>query len=128
MKKYKRGEDIQLAPDFHLREFECKCGSCSETLVDITHVFKLQKLRNYCKKPITITSAYRCERHNEIIRGAKNSQHKLGTATDIVIKGLSPDKVAEMCELFKFDGIGYYDTFTHIDSRGHYARWDNRSR
>lgn len=49
-----------------------------------------------------------------------------GTATDIVVKGMTPDEVADACE--KFDGLGRYDTFTHIDSRGKKARWDFRSK
>ena len=38
---------------------------------------------------------------------------------------MHPDEVADACE--KFDGLGRYDTFTHIDSRGSKARWDKRT-
>lgn len=125
IKKYKRGEKIKLSANFHLKEWECKCGKCSETLVDLDHVAKLQQLREDLNTPITITSAYRCPDHNAAVGGASKSQHKEGTATDIVVSGMHPDEVADACE--KFDGLGRYDTFTHIDSRGSKARWDKRT-
>ena len=55
----------------------------------------------------------------------KSSQHKLGTATDIQVSGMHPSEVQDACE--KFDGLGRYDSFTHIDSRGSKARWDKRT-
>lgn len=121
-----KDKDIKLSKNFKVSEFSCKCSKCSETLIDLDHVAKLQKLREDLNSPITINSAFRCESHNKAIGGAKNSQHLLGIATDIVVKGMSPDEVADACE--NFDGLGRYDTFTHIDSRGKLARWDNRTR
>jgi len=45
IKKFKKGEDVRLSTNFHLREYECSCNDCSETLVDLDHIEKLQKLR-----------------------------------------------------------------------------------
>lgn len=126
IKKYTKGQNIKLSANFHLKEFQCSCHNCCEVLVDLDHVKKLQQLREDLGSPITITSAYRCPDYNASIGGAKNSQHKLGTATDIVVKHMSPNEVADACE--HFDGLGRYDSFTHIDSRGSKARWDNRTR
>ena len=39
---------------------------------------------------------------------------------------MDPSEVQDACE--KFDGLGRYDTFTHIDSRGGRSRWDKRTR
>lgn len=125
IKSFKRGEDVRLSANFHLKEYECKCGMCEETLVDMDHMAKLQQLRHDLGSPIAITSAYRCREYNAQVGGSKNSQHIQGTATDIVVKDMSPDEVADACE--KFDGLGRYDSFTHIDSRGSIARWDNRT-
>jgi hypothetical protein len=125
IKKFKKGEDVKLSANFHLSEYECRCSKCSETLVDLDHVAKLQQLREDLASPIKITSGYRCPDHNAAVGGAKLSQHKLGTATDIQVKGMDPSEVQDACEHFK--GLGRYDTFTHIDSRnGDKARWDNR--
>lgn len=127
---FKKGGDVKLSKNFNSNEFDCQCGykTCTSTLIDLDHVAKLQKLRNKLKKSIKITSAYRCEQHNNDVGGAKHSQHKLGTATDIQVTSISPDGVANWAEKFSFDGIGRYDTFTHIDSRGFNATWDNRSK
>jgi uncharacterized protein YcbK (DUF882 family) len=126
IKEYKRGENIQLSKNFHLSEWECKCGKCDTTLVDLAHVAKLQKLRQDLGSPIKITSAYRCPDHNSNIGGASNSRHMKGDATDIQVRGMDPSEVQDACE--HFDGLGRYNTFTHIDSRGEKARWDKRTR
>lgn len=126
IKKYKKGENKKLSTNFHLREYECSCSDCIETLVDLNHVVKLQKLREDLGVSIRITSAYRCEKHNAAVGGSSHSQHKLGTATDIQVSGMEPTAVQDACE--HFDGLGRYDSFTHIDSRGSKARWDKRTR
>lgn len=126
IKKYKKGDNIKLSPNFHLSEYECKCSNCSETLVDMDHVVKLQQLRHDLGSSITITSAYRCPSHNKAVGGVLNSQHQIGTATDIQISGMDPSEVQDACE--SFDGLGRYDSFTHVDSRGSFARWDKRSK
>lgn len=126
IKKYKKGDKTKLSANFQAKEFDCSCSKCLETLIDLDHVAKLQKLREDLGSSIKITSAYRCESHNAAIGGAKNSQHKLGTATDIRVSDMTPDEVADACE--HFDGLGRYDTFTHVDSRGSKARWDNRKK
>lgn len=126
IKKFKKNTRQQLTQNFNSIEFQCKCSKCDHFLVDLDHVGHLQLLRDKLNSPITITSAYRCDLHNKEVGGSENSQHKLGTATDIQVKGMTPDKVQESCT--NFDGLGRYDTFTHIDSRGYKARWDFRSK
>ncbi len=124
IRAYLRGADVQLARHFHLREWECGCGACSWVLVSPLHVERLQELREQLG-PIRITSGYRCQAHNAAVGGASGSQHLVGTATDIVAAGMTAGEVAAQCE--HFDGLGRYVDFTHINSRGHRARWDLRS-
>jgi len=127
LRKYKRGEDVQLSPNFHLSEFECHCGKCDHTIISLDHVDNLQRKRKELKKTINITSAFRCEAYNKKIGGATHSQHKLGMATDIQVKGMTPDEVADACE--DFSGLGRYNSFTHLDSRENgKARWDLRKK
>jgi uncharacterized protein YcbK (DUF882 family) len=121
VEKFKRGADIKLTENFHLSEFECGCGECEETLLDMNHIEKLQALRTLIGRPIEVTSGYRCEAHNKAVGGSPNSQHKNGTATDIKVQGVPIERVEAACEFF--DGLGRYETFTHIDSRGYRARW-----
>lgn len=43
----------------------------------------LQPLREELGFPLTITSGYRCQRVNDLIKGATNSHHMRGMAADI---------------------------------------------
>lgn len=126
VKKFKRGDKTQLSTNFQAKEFDCQCGKCPETLIDLDHVAKLQKLRDDMGASIKLNSAYRCPAHNKAVGGENNSIHMKGQATDIVISGMTPNEVADSCE--HFDGLGRYDTFTHVDSRGSKARWDFRTK
>ena len=123
IKVFKRDQaGEQLTPNFKAGEFFCKCGKCEDQHIHMGHVQKLQEFRESLGKPITITSAYRCIVHNKNVGGSPRSQHVAGTATDIVVRGMTPSEVADKCE--HFDGLGRYNTFTHLDSRGVKARWD----
>ena len=126
---------MKLTKNFNKSEFDCKCG-CEmpkDILTNIKIVAEqLQRIRDKLGKPIKINSAYRCEKHNEIIGGAKNSQHKQGLAADIAIKKMTPNQVFTfvnklmVLDVIKIGGLGQYNSFTHVDFRGYIARWDNR--
>lgn len=45
--------------------------------------YVLQKIRDEYQKPIIISSGFRCEKLNKIVKGAKNSDHRYGAAVDI---------------------------------------------
>ena len=119
-----REGDKQLAPNFKVREFACKDGA-DIVPVSLELVRVLQEARDHFGVPITINSAYRTPDYNKKVGGAVNSQHMRGTAADITIKGVSPDRVyAYFCEKYpNLYGIGKYPTFTHIDVRDTKARW-----
>jgi uncharacterized protein YcbK (DUF882 family) len=92
---------------------------------------QLQILRNNINKPITINSGYRSPEHNKAIGGVSNSQHILGKAADIKVKGISTRILAALIEDLINDGdmlqggIGIYDTFVHYDvAKGKKRRWD----
>lgn len=112
---------------FKRSEFKCKCGKCggfpvepAEELVEL-----LENIRNHFGVPVTITSGVRCKTHNANVGGASSSQHLKGTAADIKVKGVAPEKVAAYAEtLLKAGGIGRYATFTHVDVRTTKSRWN----
>lgn len=128
VKTYSKSKNgaAKLSQNFTVKEFACKDGSdlilISEELVVI-----LQKIRDYFKAPVTLNSAYRNAKYNKKIGGASKSQHVCGTAADIVVKGVSPEAVAEYAESLMptTGGIGLYSSFTHIDVRSKRARWKN---
>lgn len=92
---------------------------------------KLEELRAYIgNKPITIASGYRSPEYNEMLRKkdpngvAKNSQHLYATAADIKVAGMKPSEVQKAADkIFADGGMGKYSSFTHVDVRGHRARW-----
>lgn len=43
----------------------------------------LDPLREGYGKPIIVTSGFRCEKLNNLVKGSKTSQHKIGQAADI---------------------------------------------
>ena len=123
-----------LTKNFSKSEFECNDGSemPQEVFDNVeVHAYNLQTIRDFFDSSVTINSAYRSPSYNEKVGGATKSQHLTGNATDITIKGYSPDVVADIIEgLIRIDaieegGVGRYNTFTHYDRRGTKARWDN---
>lgn len=125
-----------ITNNFHKIEFESKDGSDmpNDVYKNIKELAQnLQIIRNHIGKPIIINSAYRSPAHNRRIGGVRNSFHTKGMAADIVIKGLSPKKLARIIKKLmnegkiKKGGIGLYNTFVHYDTRGYFAKWDNSS-
>lgn len=127
---------MQITKNFNISEFKCNCGcemphEVYENVVKLA--LQLQNLREAINKPVKINSAYRCEKHNKEIGGVSNSQHLLGKASDIKIKGFPPKQISFVIEHLIRDGymweggIGVYDSFIHYDIRGDKARWDYRT-
>lgn len=127
MLSFNKYSNTRLNDYFNSNEFDCRCGrdSCSETIVDEILLENLTVLRELIDEPIYINSAFRCKKHNRDVGGKRNSQHLLGKAADISVRGWRPTDVAELAEPL-FRGIGIYKTFNHLDTRdGKIARWDN---
>ena len=126
---------MRLTANFNKSEFDSKDGALmpDEVLHNIQKVAnQLQYVRDYLDRAIRVNSGYRSPSHNKSIGGVKNSQHVLGKASDIVIKGLTPSMVYEILDTLMNNGdilqggLGLYDSFVHYDIRKTKARWDNR--
>ena len=118
---------MRLSKHFMRREFACRCG-CGFDTVDAMLLTVLERIRGHFGHPVRINCGCRCPAHNRAVGGAPNSQHLVGKAADVVVDGISPDQVADYVDARWPDlgGLGRYRTFTHVDVRGHRARWDNR--
>ena len=85
--------NIKDFKNFKLSEIKCKCGGkyCNGYPVGFSYELldQLQKVRNHFKKPVMITSAIRCTKHNANVGGIKNSKHTQGKAVDFYVKGVS---------------------------------------
>ena len=114
--------DLQLARNFKLSEFACNDGSEFIEL-DMELVVKLQELRDKLGKSIRITSGYRNPEYNKKVGGATNSQHVLGKAADIQVKGMDTAELSRHAKMVGFNGIGIYEDFLHVDVRDTEASW-----
>jgi len=127
---------MKLTDNFSLEEFECKCGCKMPEFVkkNVAELAEnLQVLRDEVGR-LDLTNAYRCKAHNADVGGSVNSQHLLGKAGDIKSSYFTPSEIAKTTddmmknETFKIGGIGIYNTFTHVDTRGSRARWSKTTK
>jgi len=119
---------MQITPHFNLEEFHCKDGSlypkkwikqCLKPLCQQLEIIR----KHFDNRPVTITSGYRTSSYNRKVGGVRRSQHLLGKAVDIKVKGIPARRVAKgIRELIQngklaINGLGSYASFTHIDIR-----------
>lgn len=91
----------------------------------------LQELRDYLNKPVSINIAYRPIWWEKKNGRTGTSQHCLGKAADIRVKGLTPEVIAhtikKLIDQGKMHngGLGIYSksNFVHYDIRTTPARW-----
>ena len=129
IKTCKKGSTEKLSANFRVSEFACHGSGCCDTiLIDEKLVEYLQKIRDHFGAAVTITSGYRCEKHNKAVGGVTSSLHRKGMAADVVVKGIAPAEVAKFAESIGVLGIGLYETnkdgyFVHIDTREKKGFW-----
>ena len=137
-----------VSAHFTVEEFACHDGTpypaewVADRLAPLCAA--LEAIRESCgNRPVSILSGYRTPAHNEALRDAdgsgsgvaKDSQHVVGRAADIVIGGVAPADVhAAVLALdtqgaIKIGGVGLYQKWVHVDVReraadGHLARWN----
>lgn len=127
--RYNKGTATELSKNFESTEFDCHGkGCCNQTEIDPSLIDFLQKIRDHFKKPVSISSAYRCTIHNKNVGGATGSRHTKGQAADIYITGVAPIEIARYAEKIGIKGIGLYETekdgyFVHIDTRTSKSFW-----
>ncbi|MDH3506491.1 MAG: DUF882 domain-containing protein [Gammaproteobacteria bacterium] len=76
-----------------------------------------------------IISAYRSPKTNEMLRSqssgvARNSQHVLGKAIDVRLRGIETSRLRDTAIELQRGGVGYYaqSNFVHLDT-GRVRRW-----
>ncbi len=114
-----------MSKHFKEHEFGCKhCGEVKNLSTELLVLLELVRLK--FGKPVTVTSGYRCKVHNDNVGSTDASQHRLGTAADIVISGVAPHTIFNyLDDTFPNQyGLGLYKGFTHIDTKqGKKRRW-----
>jgi len=106
-----------LSPHFRRAEFACSC-QCGFDTIDHATLEILEAVRVAFDAPVIVTSGARCPEYNAKVGGVPDSQHVLGRAADIQVKGHDPADVhAWIDEHFPHASLGSYRTFTHVDTR-----------
>lgn len=108
--------NIRVAPNFLLREFECKDGS-RQVVLHRELLERLQALRDTLGLPVIINSGYRNPTHNTAVGGTPDSYHVRGMAADIRVPGMSTGALAGAARQAGLRGVIPYHTFVHVDVR-----------
>ncbi len=93
----------------------CGKNECKPELLEA-----LEDFRAKVGKPVIVDSGYRCKIHNEAVGGKENSQHLLGEAADIRVKGMTAGQLEAIARTIPaIKGIGRADhaQYLHIDVR-----------
>ena len=109
------------------------CPCCGKGNPSVAILILLEVIRAHFGVPVTINSMCRCTVYNRKAGSKTNlSRHVCDDydwepdAADIVVSGVNPREVhLFLCNLpfANLLGIGNYETFTHVDTRGLKARW-----
>lgn len=114
-------KDYWRWPNFTPKEIACR--GTGKLLVDERSMDMLQELRYAINTPLIINSGYRSPEHNTAVGGARNSYHLRGQAFDIRNGLHKVDELVSLARSIGFRGVGYYASFTHLDTRDKDAEW-----
>lgn len=124
IRKYKKGSEQFVQPNFQVSEFDCPCNymSCNYTLVDDDLALGLQLLHDLLLSPIHITEGFRCEKYHADLqkRGYKTalySQHLLGKAADLKTGKHTGEQLETAARKVGFRAVGVGKRWAHIDTR-----------
>lgn len=112
--------DAPRWPHFAPSELACRC--CGAVFVWPEALDALERLRTQINEPLIITSGHRCALHNARVGGAPLSLHKQ-LAFDIALACHDPLRLARAAQQAGFTGLGFGQSFLHLDTRPKPARW-----
>lgn len=90
-----------------------------DNMLNLIH-YCLNPIRTAIKKPMLVTSGYRCEELNKLVGGADNSNHLTGCACDFIIKGMKPKEIIKFITAMNIEYdelVNEYDSWVHIAYR-----------
>jgi uncharacterized protein YcbK (DUF882 family) len=109
------------------------CPCCGKGTLSVATLMILEDVRVHFGAPVTITSGARCVKYQmELNPEAPNSKHIISkldeesTAVDFVVRGIKTSVVRTFLNGRPYTGLigmGKYNTFVHVDTRGVKARW-----
>ena len=113
------GLAMMLTKNFSVAEMECHCG-CGSCEMDPEFMRILQNIRDEMNRPLKISSAVRCAKHNSKVSSTgANGPHvprENGTrACDILISGADALRLIDIARKHGVSGVG-------ISQRGNHAK------
>lgn len=107
--------------DFPIKELRCNCSVCKGFVpngVQIEALAALQHIRDELGLPMVVTSAFRCENHEDEVHKTTVGRHRQGLAFDIAVPwGRKRGEIIRLAIKRGFKGFGFGKTFIHIDFR-----------
>lgn len=112
-------------PNFTEAEFRCR--HCGKQEMKPEFMGRLQALRDVYKRPIAVTSGYRCPDHPVEKAKPHPGMHATGLAADIGVSGPDAHELMRLAFHLGFTGIGVQQKgvgrFIHLDLRGEPTVW-----
>lgn len=104
----------------YFKESEFKCKHCGDILLDDGLIPTLDAIREIYRKPMIVTSGYRCAEYNQQVGGVQDSEHTDGLAADIKCES-SYDRfeLISACLSEGITRIGIGKDFIHIGISAH---------
>ena len=116
------GLAMVLTKNFSTNEMMCHCG-CKDSEMDSDFMKILQEIREDMNRPLKISSAVRCEKHNmKVSSTGKNGPHVYRKAADIIISGADALRLIDVARKHGISGVGisqrgeHAKRFVHIDT------------
>lgn len=106
---------------FHQNEFECRC-KCGRVDMDPKFLELLDRLRDVYRKPLIVSSGYRCSSHNQkVSTTGPHGPHTTGKAVDFAVSGADAYLLVKIAmQMGDFTGIGINQKgaarFVHLDT------------
>lgn len=108
-------------------EVEFRCRHCGKQAMRPEFMGRLQALRDAYRKPIIITSGYRCTDHPVEKAKATPGMHSTGLACDVDVQGADAHELMRLAFHLGFTGIGVQQKgagrFVHLDLRSAPTVW-----
>ena len=112
-------------PNFTEAEFRCR--HCGKQEMKPEFMGRLQALRDVYKRPMPITSGYRCPDHPVEKAKTEPGMHTTGMACDVDVYGADAHELLRLAMHLGFTGIGVQQKggarFIHLDLRPAPAIW-----
>lgn len=126
IKSYAYNDKTQLTKNFNVSEFKCKCGGTHNIRLSEELVKKLQEMTDLVKADyVTISSGYRCSKHDKAVGGSGTGPHVDGYAADCCFykggKPISSKLLSCVAQDLGFMGIANITsayTWIHLDMKG----------